>query len=111
MEIQQQRHGAVTVLRPQGPLAQLDAKEFEDRLKEALSQSLGRVVVDASAMPFVDSAGLESLLNVTEQLNKGGQALKLCGVNETVREILELTELASSFEHFEEILDAVRSYL
>ena len=47
----------------------------------------------------------------TEQLAQSGNALKLCGVNETVREVLDLTDLTSLFEYFEDINAAVRSYL
>lgn len=111
MEILEQPQGAVLVLRPQGPLVQSDAEQLRTRLLEVLRQSLGRVVVDASGIPFVDSSGLEALADVSEELGRGGQALKLCSTNETVREVLELTDLASQFEHFEDIQTAVRSFL
>lgn len=111
MNIQEQTQGAVTVLKPDGPLVDRPAEEFKLRLMEALNATMGRFVVDMSAVPYVDSRGLESLLDVTEQLGEGGQALKLCGVSKTVREVLELTELVSLFEHFEDVNAAVRSFL
>lgn len=111
MEIQEQRQGAVTVLRPLGALIRDDAEAFRQRLAEARSRCFGRVVVDASSIPYVDSAGLEMLVDVTEQLAESGHALKLCGVNETIREVLDLTDLTSLFEYFEDINSAVRSYL
>src|SRR5690554_3729621 len=101
MEIHEQRHGAVKVLRPQGPLIQTDADAVRTRLLEELSQTMGRLVLDASAIPYVDSCGLEVLVDVTDEMSKSGQALKLCCVNDTVREVLDLTDLASMFEQFE----------
>ncbi|MBX3380358.1 MAG: STAS domain-containing protein [Phycisphaeraceae bacterium] len=111
MEIREQQHGAVKAISPQGPLCQADAAEFQKVASGMLSATMGRCVVDLTATPYLDSQGLESLLSLSETLSDSGQLLKLCGVCETVREILELTDLASSFEQFEDITTAVRSFL
>lgn len=111
MEILEQRQGAVTVLKPQGPLCGPDAEQFLHRVQEVMGRSLGRFVVDCGAIAWVDSRGLEVLKETTEQLSEGGQALRLCGCNETVREVLELTDLSSQFEHYQDVGSAVRSFL
>ena len=111
MEILEQRQGAVTVLKPQGPLVGTDAEQFKERLAGVLASSLGRFVVDASEIAFVDSRGLEVLKETTEELSGSGQALRLCGANETVREVLDLTDLDSLFEHYEDAGAAARSFL
>ncbi|MFN7021800.1 MAG: STAS domain-containing protein [Phycisphaerales bacterium] len=111
MEILEQRQGAVTVLKPQGPLCGPDAEQFVHRVREVMGRSLGRFVVDCASIAWVDSRGLEVLKETTEQLSEGGQALRLCGCNETVREVLELTDLASRFEHYQDVGSAVRSFL
>jgi anti-sigma B factor antagonist len=111
MEIHEQRQGAVTVLRPVGPLCAQDADQLKQLVTEVMSRSLGRFVVDASEVPFVDSRGLEVLKETTDELAESGQALRLCGANETVREVLELTSLAEFFEHYTDVNSAVRSFL
>lgn len=111
MDIQEQRQGAVTVLKPQGPLVAQDADQFQVMLTSVLATSLGRFVVDASEVPYVDSRGLEVLKEATEQLSDSGQALRLCGANETVREVLDLTDLSKLFEHYQDVNSAVRSFL
>ena len=111
MDIQEQRQGAVTVLKPQGPLVAQDADQFQVSLTAVLATSLGRFVVDASEIPYVDSRGLEVLKEATEQLSDSGQALRLCGANETVREVLDLTDLSRLFEHYQDVNSAVRSFL
>lgn len=111
MEIQEQRHGAVTVVKPQGPLVVGDAEEFRVRLADTMTRSLGRFVVDASAIPYVDSLGLEALVQSTDELGASGRALRLCGACETLREVLELTGLADRFEHYVDVNTAVRSFL
>lgn len=111
MKISEQRQGAVIVLKPDGALVEQDCALFRGRMNEAMTTSLGRFVVDMSAVPFVDSKGLETLVELTEELGKSGQALRLCSANKTIREVLELTELTPLFEHFEDANTAVRSFL
>ena len=111
MEIEQQRQGAVTVLRPKGPLVADDAEEFKTHMTEAFSSSLGRFVVDASAVPFVDSRGLEVLVESAGDLWQSGRSLKLCGVGQTLRQVLDLTGLDSLFEFYEDVNAGSRSFL
>lgn len=111
MKIQEERKGAVTVIRPEGPLTLTDAEQFKSRLMQVRAASLGRFVVDASAVPYVDSKGLEALVEAHDELERSGQSLKLCGVNETLREVFDLTEIAQLFEHYEDTSAAVRSFL
>ena len=111
MKIVELRQGAVTVLKPAGPLIQSDAALLREQLLRESSANLGRVVLDMSEVPFIDSAGLEAMLDVTEQMTQSGQTLKLCGANKNVREIMTLTDIAPLFDHFEDVTTAVRSFL
>ena len=112
MALHEEKHGAVTVLRPEGPMAGADeAEQFKTRILELFNASLGRCVVDVSAVPYVDSRALESLVEANEEMSHSGQVLKLCGANETIRQVLELTELSSQFEHFADVNAGVRSFL
>ncbi len=111
MEIQEEKHGAVTVVRPMGALVQHDADQLRKVLNEVVPRSLGRLVIDAASIAYVDSKGLEALVTATESLAKAGQTLRLCNANETLREVLELTEVAPMFEHYKDVSDGVRSFL
>lgn len=111
MEIISQHKGAVAVLTPKGPVTHNEADDLKERLLESVSANLGRVVVDASGIPFVDSRGLEIFSEVSDKLAQSGKALKLCNANETLREVLYLTDLMSIFEHYEDVNAAVRSFL
>jgi anti-sigma B factor antagonist len=111
MEIQQQAQGAVTVLKPVGPLVSSDAETFRSRALDVARAALGRLVLDASGIPYVDSRGIEVLLDVTDELSASGRVLKLCAPNGTVKEVLDLTGAAESFEYFDDVTSAVRSFL
>ncbi|MEM9346535.1 MAG: STAS domain-containing protein [Planctomycetota bacterium] len=109
--ITEQRHGAVAVLKPDGPCIQ----ELGESLSEAAighARSLmGRLVIDLSASPYIDSLGLESLLDLADEIDHRGQTLRLAGVSATVREVLDLTGLTNRFEFHDDTNLAVRSFL
>ncbi|MCW5755628.1 MAG: STAS domain-containing protein [Phycisphaeraceae bacterium] len=111
MRIDEQVRGAVTFLRPDGAIAQQDSTVFRRALMQAVRRSMGRCVVDASAVPFMDSAALESLLDATDELAVAGRVLRLCGLNETVRECLELTGISGRFDIYADGVSAARSFL
>jgi anti-anti-sigma factor len=111
MNIQQEQHGAVTVVKPIGPVTQGDAEQVGSLLDDLSRRCLGRVVLNSSAIPFIDSRGLEVLVEINEGLARGGQSLKICGLSDLLREVMEVTDLASSFELFEDVSSAVRSFL
>lgn len=111
MKIVESKQGAVTVVKPSGPLTQADATEFRTTAMKTLESNLGRMLIDMSAIPFVDSMGLEALMDLTEEMTKSGQMLKLCASNKTLREVLTLTGLSTMFEHFDDVNTAIRSFL
>jgi len=111
MDFESQQVGAVAVFKPKGPVTGKDADQLKGLLLEAIESNLGRVVVDASDIAFVDSRGLEVFVEVSDELGHGGRALKLSNVSETLREVLAVTDLLPTFEHFEDVNSAVRSFL
>jgi anti-anti-sigma factor len=111
LEIQEQRHGAVTVLKPMGPILQGETVMLRQRLNETISRSMGRIVIDATLVAYVDSPGLELLVQTTDQMAHSGRSLRLAGATETLREVLELTGVGDRFEHYADVNTAVRSYL
>ena len=111
MNLEARQVGAVQVIRPAGPVTRDGSDEVKAALLEGVRTHLGRVVLDASAVTYVDSKALESLVEVAEVLAASGRALKLCALNETLREVIDLTGLAPQFEQYEDANAAARSYL
>lgn len=111
MMLEEHNAGAVTVLRAVGSLSGEDTAGFTQRGEALIGASLGRFIVDASRITFVDSAGLEGLLTLSDRLEATGQSLRLCGAGETLREVLEITGLSGNFEFYADVNSAVRSFL
>ncbi len=111
MKIVTTQHGAVTVVKPQGSLAQSDAEVLASRLPQCISESRGRVVLDLASAPFLDSTALEALADAGQELGRAGQKLRVCGVGPNVREAMELTDVDTWFDFFDDVSSAVRSFL
>ncbi len=111
MKIDEQKVGTVDLLTPMGPLVDEDAAQFCDLLAQRLLSPNPRVVVSMQEVSYLDSAALEGLLDATEHLGGRASILKLARVAPTCREIVELTGIAGKFRFFNDVQDAVRSFL
>ncbi|MBC8373349.1 MAG: STAS domain-containing protein [Phycisphaerae bacterium] len=103
MKIDQEHYEDMTMLIPNDSLVGDDAVQFGEVLAGVMAENPEDLVIDVSKVTQIDSKGLEVLVDATEQLIRSGRALKLAGADETLREILELTELASLFEYSDSV--------
>jgi anti-anti-sigma factor len=70
-----------------------------DKVSAALDSVLtgsGHVVIDLRACPFVDSTGIAAIARAAIGLREQGRPLRIRGVRERVRRILEISGLLSS---------------
>jgi len=103
--------GSVTVLLPRGAIAQDDVEAFARSVEEFNHKTNGRMVLDFSQVPYLDSRGVEVLWDLADRRRQGGQTTKLASVPELCREILELTGIAENLDLFDSPESAVRSFL
>lgn len=98
MKILQHRTGASAVVGPQGPIIGADAEQLAAVLAQVIGEGAASLTLDLDRVPFVDSRGLEILMETAEGLIRTGKVLRLAAANETLREVLRLTGLAPLFE-------------
>jgi len=72
-----------------------------------LLTSHSRVILDLSAVDFVDSSGLGSILACLREINRVGGTLVLGGVCKRVRALFELVKMHRLIPLYETIDDAV----
>ena len=78
-------------------------------LETSSSASVRDIVLNLEAVGFVDSAALEYLLDLQEQLAERLGQVKLVGLDGNVTKIFEVTRLDNAFERFEDVSEAVKS--
>jgi anti-sigma B factor antagonist len=62
-----------------------------------------RIVVDLSRATYIDSAGLAVLILAMQQVEAYGGQFFLCGPQETLRSILEISRLDRTFRIFPDV--------
>jgi len=89
--------------------------DFSGALKEELLQRIDtgnkNVVIDLSIPEFVDSSFLGVLVASLKKCTLKSGDLKLVGLQPPVRAMFELTRLYRIFDIFENVNDAVNSFL
>jgi len=98
MKIGFEEHGPITVLTLDGALNGDHVDTWRRCCEERLSAGMRQAVVDLGALTGVDSAGLEALLWLADELDRAKGKLKIVNPDETVSRILLVTRLNRRFE-------------
>jgi hypothetical protein len=122
MKVQSQIHGTVAVLRPHGPLIAEELPDLRRALESTATNRPSHVVVDMGDIPYVDSSGIEFLLETCDAAfaplprpasPAGPRAIpkrvKLAALTDTCREALDLTNVLPRIEVFDTVDNAIRS--
>ena len=80
------------------------------RVRKLAEQGHRKVLIDLSAVSFVDSAGLGELLKTQSVLKNHGGAVKLSLPTGRLRDLLELTRLTTVLRVYEDETKALESF-
>jgi len=72
--------------------------EFKSAFDQAWKSDISRVVLDLSAVEFMDSSGVGALLGVQKRLSAQGEPLTLRGARPAVVGVIELLRLQRVFK-------------
>ncbi len=89
LNINNNREDARLTITLEGRLDTTTAPDLEKNLQESI-QGVEELVMDFEKLDYISSAGLRVLLAAQKIMNKQG-SMKLCHVNESIMEILEVT--------------------
>ena len=108
-ELSSERHDARThVVHVKGEIHVSTAKEFAQRLEDAIGQNPQAVVLDLTEVEFIDSTGLTVLLNGLRSITLRGGQLAMAISNPTVLRLFEITRLDTTFDIEPTLADALR---
>ena len=93
MQINYNKEAEKLTVAPEGRLDTATALEFEKTLGELLN-GVSDLILDMKKVTYVSSAGLRVLLKLQKIMFNQGK-MKLIGVNDTVKEVLEITGFAN----------------
>ncbi len=99
----------VLVVSVDGQLVVANRQELKQMVLKALEEGESRFVVDFSGTGYIDSSGLGVLVSVSKKIREAGGELRLCGLNEDLRMLFELTKLDTLFTINENRVEAIGS--
>ena len=105
------RQGAVDVIRGSVPLNQEHAEHLHCALERCFEDGQPMIVLDMSAVPLVDSRGLELLSETQDNVALCGGAFKLAATTPLADDILRVTGLRDTLDCFPDVKSAVGSFL
>jgi anti-anti-sigma factor len=97
MEIEKEQVGDVQVVTAHGRLDGIYGTAFAKEVGDLITGTGPKVLIDFSDIDFVSSAGLRAVLLLMKKAKASGGAFVLCGVNEQVREVLEISGFVDIF--------------
>jgi anti-sigma B factor antagonist len=109
MELKVSRQGPVAVVHPAAQVDGRSAFTFEQDILELLQDGTKFVVVDFAAVTLFASAGIRVLILMLHKLDARDGALVLCGLNQYVRNVLDVSGLTSQFTIVGTIAEAVKA--
>jgi anti-sigma B factor antagonist len=85
--------GNTRTVRLEGTCDLATAPDLRNAMQSLVPPEVQDLVVDVSALEFIDSTGLGVILGAMRRLREGGGALRIAGAAGTVRRVLEITDL------------------
>lgn len=98
MEVERSKDGDVLVVAPLGRLDSAEAVAFEDNLMDAIDAGETQMLVDFGGLDYISSAGLSVLLMAAKRVKAQGGRIALCGMNDHVRQVFEVSRFNVLFD-------------
>jgi len=110
LKIEARQANGVTVLSCNGRLVfGEEATALRANLKRTLS-STKQIVLNLSAVAYIDSGGLGTLVGVYSSARSAGADIKLCGLGQRLRDVLQITKLVTVFEVYDTEQQAIAAF-
>jgi len=97
MEIVTRTQNDATIVAFRGSLDSKTSPQAQQALDGLLEGGSRKLLIDFTALDYISSAGLRVLLATAKRLTGAGSALRLFGLNESVREVFEISGFSTIF--------------
>lgn len=101
MEISFDKQSKAVVVAVKGRMDAVSAPEFDSAMTGYIETGASRFVVDCSALEYISSAGLRSLLTTAKTLRARDGDLVFAALQDVVREVFEISGFGTIFSVFD----------
>ncbi len=100
----------VKVLAFEGKLDTLTSPEAQSHLTRLIEEGARKILVNFDKLEYVSSAGLRVLLTAAKQLRTENGELRICGLNEVVKEVFDISGFITIFKVFASEPEALEDF-
>ena len=86
-----------------------ESNALRDTLKQQLT-STRQIVLNLSGVTYIDSGGLGTLVGVYSSARAAGADIKLTGLGQRLRDVLQITKLVTVFEVYDSEPEAIAAF-
>ena len=94
MDIDVEQADGVTVVAPRGDLDMATVEEVRRMLASLIDRGQSRLLMDLTGVGYIDSSGMGALVAAMKQARAAGGDVRLCGLQDDVRGIFDMTRLS-----------------
>jgi anti-sigma B factor antagonist len=110
LKIETRQADGVTILSCQGRIVfGEEAAGLRENLKRVLSSSR-QIVLNLAGVSYIDSGGLGTLVGVYSSARATGAEIKLTGLGQRLRDVLQITKLVTVFEVYDTEQEAIATF-
>ncbi len=109
MEIDEESVGDICVVTARGRLDGNASGPFGERVQKLIGADRPKLLLDFAGVDFVTSAGLRVVLMILKRVKAGNGVFALCGVQPSVREVLDITGFTAMLDVHPERATALRA--
>ena len=110
MNIAEEKSNDIVVCTPEGEIDIHSSVELRRAFDKIIKNNEKKLVVDFSGVPYIDSSGLATLIELLQRLKKLGGTLRLCNMAEKVKTVFEITKVHKLFSIFDTRQDALSNF-
>jgi len=110
MKIKEEKASDEVICVPEGEINISNSPELRKAFDSIIKRNEKKVLVDFSGVPYIDSSGLATLVEMFQRLKKIGGRLRFNSMESKVKSIFELTKLHRLFEIFEDRNSALKDF-
>jgi len=111
MKIKKSKIGVISYIEPEFPIAGEGVQEFRRVIEECFKEREFKIVINFHSVPYIDSEGLEALLDILGEVRKRGGSIKISDPNPICNDIFLATRFNTLFDIYTTVGEAGRSFL
>lgn len=110
MEVETKAIGDIDVLKLAGRLDADSTGYFKEKVSFLAEHNRVRLVIDMSAMTFIDSSGLGAIISALRLTRESGGNIKIAALQAPIRPIFKLTHLDRVFDLYGDTETALEKF-